>query len=56
MKKKSLGETVGRAVIGIVLADVISALIYLFLNAILRAVFYGVNTVTATLPPIILPS
>ena len=41
MKKKSLGETVRRAVIGIVLADVISALIYLFLNAILRAVFYG---------------
>ena len=32
MKKKSVGETVGRAVIGIVLADVISGIIYLFLN------------------------
>ena len=41
MKKKSTGETVRRAVIGIVLADVISGMIYLFLNAILRAIFYG---------------
>ena len=41
MKQKSVGETVRRAVIGIVVADVISGMIYLFLNAILRAIFYG---------------
>ena len=41
MKQKSVGETVRRAVIGIVVADVVSGIVYFFLNAILRLIFFS---------------